>query len=233
MTESVATVLIPGLLTSPRLYAAQLPQLWKFGPVMIADNTRDDTMFAIAQRVLAAAPSRFALVGLSMGGHIAFEIMRQAPERVAKLALLDTTARADIPEQSELRRSQSALAQSGRFEELHALLLPSLVHRDRQNDTELSDVVRLMMQEVGPEGFLRQQNAIINRADSRPTLARIHCPTMVLVGDADMMTPPDRSVEIVNGIDTAHLVVVPDCGHLSTLEQPEQVTQALAEWMRA
>ncbi len=233
MTEPVATVLVPGLLTSPRLYAAQLPELWKFGPIMIADNTRDDTMSAIARRVLAAAPPRFALAGLSMGGHIAFEIMRQAPERVMKLALLDTTARADVPEQSELRRSQIALTQGGRFEEILGLLLPNLVHSARQNDTELTDVVHRMMQEVGPEGFIRQQNAIIRRADSRPTLAKIRCPTLVLVGDADTMTLPERSEEIANGIEAARLVVVPDCGHLSTLEQPEQVTEALVEWLRA
>ena len=198
---------------------------------MLADNTRDDSMGAIARRILADAPARFALVGLSMGGYIAFEIMRQAPERVVKLALLDTTARPDMPEQSERRRAQIALAQSGRFGELPALLMPGLVHRDRQNDTALTGIVRQMIVDVGPENFVRQENAIIGRVDSRPTLATIRCQTLVLVGDADTLTPPERATEMAEGINGARLVLVPDCGHLSTLEQPEHVTQALVEWM--
>src|SRR6266545_391087 len=118
MSESSPTVLIPGLLTSARLYAEQIPELWRFGPVTIADHTRDDTMAGLARRILAAAPPRFALAGLSMGGYIAFEIMRQAPERVAKLALLDTSALPDTAEQSESRRALIALAESGRFAEV-------------------------------------------------------------------------------------------------------------------
>src|SRR4051794_37794546 len=99
MSESMPIVLIPGLLGSARLYAQQIPELWRFGPVMVADHTRDETMAAIACRVLAVAPPKFMLAGLSMGGYISFEIMRVAPERVAKLALLDTSARPDLPEQ--------------------------------------------------------------------------------------------------------------------------------------
>ena len=105
MSDSLPIVLIPGLLASARLYAEQVPELWRFGPVTVADHTRDDTMTGIATRILAAAPPKFALIGLSMGGYISFEIMRLAPERVAKLALLDTSARPDLPEQSEARRA--------------------------------------------------------------------------------------------------------------------------------
>src|SRR5207302_6248588 len=118
VSEPRPVVLIPGLLDSARLYAEQIPALWRRGAVMVADHTRDDSMAAIARRMLAGAPARFALVGLSMGGYIAFEILRQAPERVVKLALLDTSARADTPEQSAARREQMALASSGRFEEV-------------------------------------------------------------------------------------------------------------------
>ena len=110
MAEPLPMVLVPGLLTSPRLYAEQLPSLWRLGPVTIAGNTRDDTM---AARSPAASwpppPPRFALTGLSMGGYVAFEILRQAPDRVARLALLDTTARPDTPEQTERRNAQIAL----------------------------------------------------------------------------------------------------------------------------
>src|SRR5262249_7638152 len=104
MPDPLPIVLIPGLTCSPRLYADQVPRLWRFGPVMVADHTRDDSMSAIARRILAAAPPRFALAGLSMGGYIAFEIMRQAPQRVVKLALLGTGARAETSEQTERRK---------------------------------------------------------------------------------------------------------------------------------
>jgi len=233
MTEPLPIVLIPGLLDSARLYGGQLPRLWWFGPVTIADHTRDDSMAAIASRVLATAPPSFALVGLSMGGYVAFEILRQAAGRVVKLALLDTTARADTPELSERRRGQIALTESGRFADVFEQQYPLLIHRARQGEVALRRLVWLMGEEVGPEAFIRQQTAIINRPDSRPGLAAIGCPTLALVGDGDVLTPPAWAEEIAAGIPGARLVVVPDCGHLSTLERPREVTQALVEWLQA
>lgn len=230
-TESLPVVLIPGLLCSPRLYAEQLPALWRFGPVTIADHTRDDSVAGIARRILAAAPTRFALVGLSMGGYTAFEVMRASPDRVARLALLDTSARADTPEQSDRRRAQIALAQHGRFGEVLDPLFRSWVHRSHRNDPALRQVVQLMAEETGPEAFVRQQTAIMTRPDSRPDLAAIRCPTLVLVGDGDEATPPDRAAEIAHGIASARLVTVPESGHLSTLEQPSHVARALVEWL--
>ena len=114
-SETLPTVLVAGLNCSARLYADQIPALWQFGPVIVADHRRDDSMAAMARRILAAAPPRFALVGLSMGGYVAFEIMRQAASRVAKLALLDTGARGEAPERTEQRKPLIALAKSGRF----------------------------------------------------------------------------------------------------------------------
>ena len=233
MTEPLPIVLIPGLLCSPRLYGEQVPELWRFGPLVIADHTRNDSVAAIAGRILAAAPPRFALVGLSMGGYTAFEIMRKAPDRVVRLALLDTSARADTPDQSERRRAQIALAQSGRFKEVLDQLFHLWVHRSRWSDESLRQTVRLMAEETGLEAFTRQQTAIMTRPDSRPDLAVIRCPTLVLVGDADEATPPDMAAEIANGIAGARLVTVPECGHLSTLERPHHATQALIEWLEA
>ncbi len=233
MTEPLPVVLIPGLLSSPRLYAEQLPELWRYGPVVIADHTREDSVAAIAHRILTAAPPRFALVGLSMGGYIAFEIMRRSPDRVARLALLDTSARADTPEQSDRRRAQIALAQSGRFGEVLDQLFLSWVHRSRRNDEVLRRIVQRMGEETGPEAFTRQQTAIMTRPDSRPGLAAIRCPSLVLVGDGDEATPPDRAAEIANGIAAARLLTIPECGHLSTLEQPQHVVRALTEWLDA
>lgn len=230
-SASLPVVLIPGLICSARLYAEQIPALWRFGPVTVADHTRDDSMTAIARRILAATPPRFALAGLSMGGYIAMEVTRQAPERVAKLALLDTSSRPETPEQTDNRQRVIALAKAGRFAEVAELLFPIFVHRDRRGDAALMDIVRAMADETGAEAFLRQQRAIIGRADARPHLAAIKCPTLVLVGDGDELTPPHLSEEIAAGIAGARFVVIPDCGHLSTLERPTAVTAALVEWL--
>jgi pimeloyl-ACP methyl ester carboxylesterase len=205
--------------------------LWRFGPVEIADHTRDASMDAIAARILRDAPPRFALAGLSMGGYLALTIMRQAPERVQKLALLDTSARPETPEQSARRKPQIALAESGRFAEIPALQFPFFVHRSRQGDEALRARVRRMAEETGAQVFLRQQQAITTRPDARPLLAAIKCPTLVLVGDGDALTPPALSREIADGIAGSRLVIVADCGHLSTMEQPEAVNKALVEWM--
>ncbi len=231
MTEPLPVVLIPGLTCTARLYSEQIPALWRIGPVMIADHTRDDSMTAIARRILAAAPPRFALAGLSMGGYISFEIMRQAPARVAKLALLDTGARGDTPEQTERRKIVIGLARSGRYAEVLDIAFPVYVHRDRHGDAALKHIVRTMVEDTGAEAFLRQQQAIIGRPDSRPGLGAISCPTLVLVGDGDEATPPELAREIAAGVPGSRLVLIPRSGHLSTLEQPEAVTQALVEWM--
>jgi pimeloyl-ACP methyl ester carboxylesterase len=214
------------------MYAGQIPYLWRAGPVTIADHTRDDSMHAIAQRILSAAPARFALVGLSMGGYIAFEILRQAPQRIARVALLDTSARADAPEQSAMRRAQMTLASQGRLADVLQQLFPRLVHRARREDAALREVFTLMAEEVGPAAFIRQQTAIIGRSDSRATLGSIRCPTLVLVGEGDELTPPERAAEIAGGIAGARLVSIPQSGHMSTLEQPGEVTRALLEWLQ-
>jgi len=226
-------VLIPGLLASARLYAEQIPQLWRLGAVTIADHTRDDSMPGIAQRILGAAPGRFALIGLSMGGYIAFEMMRQAPQRIARLALLDTSAHADAPEQTAMRRAQMSLASQGRLAEVVEQQFPRLVHRQRRTDDALRAVLTLMAEEVGAAAFIRQQTAIIGRSDSRASLGSIHCPTLVLVGDADELTPPERAAEIADGIRGARLVTVAQSGHLTALEQPAEVNRALLEWLQS
>src|ERR1043166_5018847 len=149
MPTNLPVVLVPGLNCSPRLYGPQLPALWRFGPVSIADHTRDDTMAAIAARILADAPPRFALAGLSMGGYIAFEILRQGAARLAKLARLDTGAGAEVPERTAQRKPLIALAQQGRFAEITEDQFPLLVHRSRHGDAALKALVRAMNEETG------------------------------------------------------------------------------------
>jgi pimeloyl-ACP methyl ester carboxylesterase len=233
VSESLPVVLIPGLLDSARLYAEQIPALWRRGPVTVADHTRDDSMAGIARRILAAAPPQFALVGLSMGGYIAFEIVRQAPARVVRLALLDTSARPDTPEQSAARRAQVALASAGRLTEVVDSSYPRLVHPGRRTDTALYRIVAQMAEEVGVAAFVRQQQANMTRSDARPMLAGIRVPTLVLVGEGDELTPPERAAEMARAIAGAREVRVPDCGHMSTLERPREVTQALLAWLES
>jgi len=233
MAESLPIVLVPGLNCSPRLYAAQMPELWRFGPVTVADHTRDDTMAAIARRILGSAPPRFALAGLSMGGYIALEIVRQAADRVAKLALLDTGSRADTPEATAKRHTNIALAEAGRFIEVIDPQFPIYVHPGRANDAALKAEYLAMCHDVGPQAYVRQQKAIMTRVDSRPLLVAIRCPTLVLVGAQDELTPPHLSDEMAAAIPGARLVKVAECGHMSTLEQPAAVTAALVEWLAA
>ena len=231
MNTPTPILLVPGLLCSPLLYSDQIPALWRFGPVTVADHTRDESMEAIARRILSVAPPSFVLVGLSMGGYIAFELLRQAPGRILKLALLDTSARPDTPEQSERRRAMMDLAEHGRYSEVPDLQFPRLVHPSRQNDEALRQIHRGMAAETGSEAFVREERAILARLDSRPGLRAISCPTLVLVGDSDQLTPPDCAEEITAGIPGAKLKVLQECGHLSTLERPEHVTHLLSEFL--
>jgi len=231
MADSIPTLLVPGLICSPRLYAEHIPALWRFGPVTVADHTRDETMAGIARRILESAPPRFALAGLSMGGYVAFEILRLAPDRVLRLALLDTSARADVPEQRERRLQGIALARAGKFDAVVDALFPLLVHPARKADAALLAANRAMAADCGPEVYARQQAACMSRIDSRPGLAAIRCPTLVLVGDSDALTPPALAEEMASGIAGARLVIVPECGHLSTLERPAAVNAALKAWL--
>jgi pimeloyl-ACP methyl ester carboxylesterase len=226
-------VLLPGLLCDERLFAPQLPALTADTDVTVADLTRDGTIAAMAQRVLAEAPPRFALAGLSMGGYVAFEILRRAPERVKKLALLDTQARADTEEALARRRGLMQLAEKGEFKGVSPRLMPFFIHRDRLGDTELTGTVQAMAEGVGRDGFLRQQAAIMARPDSRPDLPAIACPTLVLAGREDAVTPPERQHEMAAAIPDATLVLLPRCGHLSPLERPEAVARQLLLWLSA
>ena len=233
MDNPMPILLVPGLACSPRIYAPVVPALWRFGPVTVANHIRDDHMGSIARRILAEAPPRFALAGHSMGGYIAFEIMRQASERVAKLALMNTQARPDTPEAGERRRGQIARAKAGEYRAILDELFGVFVHPSRRDDASLRQLVNDMGDDVGPEGFVRQLTAIMSRPDSRPSLAWIKCPTLVLSSDEDKTVPNSLSTEMAGGIPGAKLMIIPDCGHLTPLEQPRATADALVEWLRS
>lgn len=235
-------VMLPGLLCTDVLWRHQIDHLDDIADIAVADLTRDDSVAAMAERVLAEAPSEFVLAGLSMGGYVALEIMRRAPDRVTKLALLDTSARTD--DETQRRRREGLLAQvrkgdPEKFQGVTRRLLPLLIHPERQSDPDLVEPIKGMARSVGLEAYIRQQTAILGRPDGRADLARIACPSLVVCGEQDILTPPDLSREIVAGINggikggiaKARLVMIEDCGHLSTLERPGAVNAALRAWL--
>jgi pimeloyl-ACP methyl ester carboxylesterase len=231
MTEKMPLLLLPGLLCDRRLWEAQVAALGDIAECHVPDLTRDDSIAAMADRTLASAPERFALAGLSMGGYVAQEIVRQAPERVTRLALLDTSARADTPEQTNRRRDLIALSERGRFHGVTAQLLPLLVHPDRVQESALVDIVIAMAAAIDADGFRRQETAILNRRDGRADLGRIRVPTLVLCGRDDALTPPPMSREMAALIPRAQLRLIDRCGHLTTLERPAEVNAAMREWL--
>jgi pimeloyl-ACP methyl ester carboxylesterase len=232
MINKPSLVLVPGLLCDAALWHGQVEDLADIAQPWVADVTRDDSMTAMARRVLAEAPpGRFALAGLSMGGYVAQAIMREAPERVERLALLDTSAMADTPEQSARRRGLIDLAEKGDFKGVTPRLLPLFVHPDRLSDKNLTDAVMAMTERVGKDAFLRQQRAIMGRPDNRPNLPKIDCPALVLCGRQDQMTPLGWSEEIASLIPGARLEIIEHCGHLTTMERPWETSVALRQWL--
>ena len=224
------TVFLPGLICDAELWRGVTEGLRAIAAPMVADLTLDDSVKAMAARTLAAAPERFNLVGLSMGGYVAFEIMRQAPERVERLALMATSALADSPETVANRRAGMAQIGEGKFLGVAGSLLPKLVHPDRV-DGPVGNVVKAMAERVGGEAYLRQQEAIIGRPDSRATLATIGVPTVMLVGEDDVLTPVEQAQIIHQGIKGSTLHQIDHCGHLPPLEQPEVVIGHLRDWL--
>lgn len=233
MSDRTPLVLVPGLLCDAELWRPQAEGLVDLIDPIVADVAQDDHLGGMAERILATGPPRFALAGLSMGGYVAQEVMRRAADRVLRLALLDTSARPDSDEQRARRRGLIALARRGQFKGVTPRLLPLLVHQSRLGEGALTQTIMAMAERVGRDAFLRQQTAILGRPDGRPGLPRITCPTLVLCGDADALTPPEHSREMAAAIPGAALEIVPVCGHLSTLERPQAVNAALRRWLES
>lgn len=231
MEAGIPIVMVSGLNCSARVYIPQLPALWQFGPVQIADHRRGSSMTEIARSILERAPQQFALVGFSMGGYISLEILRQARDRVVKLALIDTAAAADRPDQTEKRLKNIAMTREGRAAEREEAIWPLMVHDSRLNDENIRNVVREMHKETGSEVYINQQTAIQGRADSRPLLKNLDMKTLIIVGDSDQITPPEASKEMHELVTGSKLDIIPNCGHMSTLERPDRVTKLLVEWL--
>lgn len=224
-------VFVPGLLCTGGLFASQLAALSPHHACSVADHTTADTLPLIARHILDLAPPKFALAGLSMGGYIAFEMLRQAPQRVTRLALLDSNARADRPDQVKTRHILMGAARSIGVRSVQGMLLRLLIHPDRLADRALTDQILLMADGIGVNAFIRQQLAILGRPDNRPFLAEIKCPTVIIVGQQDALTPVKVAEEMHAAIAGSRLEVIPECGHLATMEAPEAVSAILARWL--
>jgi len=224
-------VLLPGLLNTRRVFEPQIEALSDLADCVVPELWRHDTIGAMADATLALAPPTFALVGFSMGGYVAFEILRRATQRVERLALMDTQATPDSAESTKRRRALLEQTKIGRFHGVQRTLLPQLVHSRHINDATISQPIFDMAEEVGADGFVREQRAIIDRADSRRLLVDIDIPTVVIVGRQDQVTPLPRSEEMAADIADSRLVVLEECGHMSPLEKPAEVTAALRRWL--
>lgn len=224
-------VLLPGLLNTSRLFDHQIEALSDIADCIVPELWRHRSVGAMAEAALATAPSSFALAGFSMGGYVAFEILRRAPQKVERLALIDTQAIADPPETTRRRRSLMEQTHIGRFKGVPYALLPQFVHKAHLDDASVTQPILEMAGEIGAEGFLNEQEAIIARPDSRPLLVDIDIPTVVIVGRQDQVTPLARAEEMAADIATSRLVVLEECGHMSPLEKPTELSAALRRWL--
>ena len=233
MDNSMPILLVPGLVSSPRIYAPVAAALWRFGPVTVANHIRDDNMARSRGGSWPRRRRASRWPGIRWAATSPSRSCGRRPERVAKLALINTQARPDTPEADRPPPRQMARAQAGEYRAVLDELFPGFVHPSRREDASLRQLVHDMGDDVGVEAFVRQQTAIMGRPDSRPTLAWIKCPTLVLSGDEDNTIPNALSKEMADGIHGAKLVILPDCGHLSQPEQPEATAAALVEWLRS
>ena len=227
---SLPIVLMTGQLLTDAVWEPLL-EAWSDRNVIVAGNRSDDTMEGFAQRLLDNAPPKFVLIGHAMGGFVAFEVMRRAPERVAKLALLSTLASADGPAQTARRQGYIDLVESGRFDQVVEERIPILFPEEKRGDERLLGIARRMAADTGAETFLAQQRAIMARIDSRPRLGEIAVPTLLIWGDKDGITSRAHHDEILDAIPGARLEVIAGAGHLPMVEAPELVVPLLADFI--
>ena len=225
--------ILPGLLEDADAFEAVIEGLRDVATCVVADLTRANTMAGLAKEALKQAPwEKFLLAGHSMGGYVALEVMRQAPQRVTALALLNTNARPDTPESTENRRRLMALADRD-FEAVSTTLLPRLMNKEHLEDPLLTGTIGQMALAVGKDSFKRQEEAIIGRIDSRPHLKDIGYPTLVIAAAEDQLMPVAVLKEMADAIPGARLELVEDSGHMTTLEHPERIVELLRDWATA
>lgn len=232
MGDKPTLVLVPGVICDHLLWEPVRGGLEPLADLHVTDaQYRYPSLEAIADAILAEAPNRFSLAGLSFGGYVAMEIMRRAPQRVERLALLNTSARTDTPERKAERERMVEQAKIGRFVGVTTRLASQFVHPDRAGEKALIETIQAMARTVGRDGYIMQQRAILARPDARPHLPDIACPTLILVGRQDSRTPVALHEEMQALIPGSELVILEDCGHLSPMERPDEVVAAMARWL--
>lgn len=223
-------LLLPGLLNDADLWRDQIAALSDVARCEVADITRDTTIEAATSRVLAEAPPRFALAGFSLGGYVAQEMLRQEPKRITRLALLDTGIHADAPDRAAARRALNKAARApGRFHGFGEKLFASYLHPDHFGDEAIVSRIRGMTERLGPEVFVRQNNLV--RKEGAEVIRDLRVPLLVLCGENDVLTPPAGHREIAALAPQARLAIVPRSGHMSPIEQPRAVADALRDWL--
>ncbi len=229
-------ILIPGLLCDEVVWTHQVEALAHLADITVATPGARDSLVAMAEAIIAQAPPRFALAGHSMGGRVALEVIRRVPERVTGLALLDTGHAALPPGEAGDREvaGRLALVEKARRQGMRAMgweWLQGMVYPSRLADAVLVNAILDMIERKTPEFYAAQTKALIGRPDATPLLGKVRCPTLVLCGREDLWSPPQRHEEIRNMIPGSSLTVIPYCGHMSTMEQPGAVSEALGAWL--
>lgn len=231
MTDNLPQLLLlPGLLNDAELWRDQVTGLADVARCRVADLTRGESLRDLAEQVLASAEPTFALAGFSMGGYVAQEIARIAPERIERLALIDTAIRADTPERAAQRRAVNAAAsRDGAFLGVADRLMASYVDASRLGDKDLTGRIQAMTQRLGREVFLRQNG--LPREDGAAALRALRCPIVILCGEHDAITPLAGQHEMARAIGCTHMVVIPNAGHMTPMEAPDAVNAALRRWL--
>ena len=224
-------VFIPSQLLTADFWAPLIAQLKDMVDATVADHTAHDTVEAIARSILDNAPAQFVLIAHAMGGFIAFEMLRQQPDRIQKLVLISTQARNDGPAQTARRLGYLRLVEDGNFAQVVEERFPILLPPDRAADDALLQLIRKMAHDTGAEAFLRQQRAIMSRPDSRPLLPQIACPTLIVFGRQDGVATLANQQEMLEAIPAARLEIVEGCGHLVPLERPGELAALLTNWL--
>jgi pimeloyl-ACP methyl ester carboxylesterase len=224
-------LLLPGMMCDARLFAPQIASLSASVPLMTLPLNNESTVTALAAHVLQHAPPQFALCGLSMGGIVAMEVIRQAPERVERLALLDTNPLAELPEKAAVREPQIQSALNGNLRGIMRDEMKPHYLSDGPDRQRILDLCMAMAESLGPDVFERQSRALQSRPDQTATLQNVTVPTLVLCGEADALCPVERHELMHSLVPQSQLKVIASAGHLPTLEQPEATSQALMEWL--
>ncbi|WP_425045582.1 alpha/beta fold hydrolase [Primorskyibacter sp. S87] len=224
-------VMLPGMMCDARVFQHQFIELSQDRAVTVAPITQGERIEEIASGLLDQLPPRFALAGLSMGGIVAMELVRRAPDRVTRLCLMDTTPLPETPQVASMREPLIVRARVGNFEDvIRETLKPEYLAPGPQRLDVLDRVVEMGIA-LGPEIYVRQSRALQRRPDLQIGLHRVKVPTLILCGAYDGMCPPQRHKVMADLITGAELLVLEGSGHLPTLEQPEAVTDAMRRWL--